>query len=318
MASGSKFVIYAALAGNFAIATTKFIAAAIAGSSSMLTEGIHSLVDTGNEALMLFGEHRAEKPPDELHPLGHGRELYFWSFVVALLIFTAGAGVSIYEGILHIRNPEPISRPLINYAVLAIAFLFESASLYFAYRAFDQAKKPGEGYWESFRNSKDPAVFVVLMEDSAALTGIVIAAVAICLAVVTGNPIYDGLGSIAIGLLLGTVAVILARETKRLLIGERADPELIEHLRSVAERTSGVCAVNEVIAVQMAPDQVIATISLDFDHDMDVAQVENAANAIEEAVNEQFSSVRRLFIRPQSRNSSEAEKRALQQKPADD
>ena len=176
MASGSKLVLFAALGGNVAIAVTKFVAAGMTGSSSMLTEGIHSLVDSGNQVLMLYGRHRSKSPPDQMHPLGHGRELYFWSFVVALLIFTAGAGVSIYEGVLHIRQPEMPSRPLISFGVLGVSFLFEGTSLFFAAREFAREKRADEGWWHALHSSKNPSVFVVLLEDSAALTGIVIAA----------------------------------------------------------------------------------------------------------------------------------------------
>ena len=311
MASGSKLVLYAALAGNLAIAATKFAAAAIAGSSAMLTEGIHSLVDTCNQGLLLYGRHRADLPPDERHPLGHGRELYFWAFVVALLIFTTGAGASVYEGIVHIRHPETIEKPWINFLVLGLAFVFESASLFVAIREFRQTKDPAAGWWRALRDSKDPAVFVVLMEDSAALAGLVIAAIFIGLAVATGNPLWDGLGSIVIGALLIGVAILLAVESKKLLIGERARPELQRYLSEVAKSTPGVCLVNEVITVHMAPEDVIATLSLDFEDDLPLSEVEKAADAIESAVKARYPEVRRLFIRPQSRVAASAERDAL-------
>lgn len=316
MASGSKFVLYAALAGNLGIAVTKFVAAGIAGSSAMLTEGVHSLVDTTNQILMLYGRHRADAPPDRLHPLGHGRELYFWSFVVALLIFTGGAGISIYEGVVHIRDPHPITDPSINFAVLGIAAIFEGTSLTFAVREFRKQKDPGDSYRRALRESKDPAVFVVLLEDSAALAGLLVAAIFIALAVVTGNPLWDGIGSLIIGFLLAVVAVVLARETKRLLIGERASPELQDYLREAAQATPGVCLVNEVIAVHLAPDEVIATLSLDFEDDLALTDVERAADRLEEKVRSRHPEVRRLFIRPQSRTAAAHERHALEKRRA--
>ncbi|GGD93970.1 cation transporter [Tsuneonella deserti] len=312
MASGSKLVLYAALAGNLAIAVTKFAAAAIAGSSAMLTEGIHSLVDTCNQGLLLYGRNRSEMPPDEKHPLGHGRELYFWAFVVALLIFTTGAGASVYEGIVHIQSPEQIEKPWINFVVLGLAFVFEGSSLYIAVREFRQTKDPAVGYWRALRDSKDPAIFVVLMEDSAALAGLVVAAVFIGLAVWTGNPVWDGIGSIVIGILLIGVAIMLASESKKLLIGERARPEVQRYLAEVAKGTMGVCLVNEVITVHMSPEDVIATISLDFQDDLPLSEVEKAADSIEAKVKARYPEVRRLFIRPQSRVAAVEERAALQ------
>jgi cation diffusion facilitator family transporter len=189
----SRTAIIAALIGNLAIAVVKGIAAAMTGSSSMLSEAVHSLVDTGNEVLLLYGQHRAAKPPDDLHPFGHGRELYFWSFVVALLIFALGAGVSIYEGMLHIASPEPIERAWINFTVLGLAFVFESISWWFGWKAFNVDRK-GRGIWSTFKASKDPTTFMVLFEDSAALVGIVVAALATGLSLWLETPWLDGAG----------------------------------------------------------------------------------------------------------------------------
>ena len=311
MASGGKLVVLAALGGNLAIAVTKFAAALIAGSSSMLTEGIHSTVDTFNEVLLLYGRKRAEQPPDELHPLGHARELYFWGFVVALLFFTGGAGMSIYEGIEHIREPHMLEEPAVNFIVLALAFVFESVSLFFAVREFHRQKEPGAGWWEALRESKDPSVFVVMMEDLAALTGLVVAAVFIGLTVATGNPLWDGTGSIVIGLLLAAVATLLATECKKLLIGERASVALERAIQSVAKQTPGVCKVNEIITVHLGPQQVVVMLSLDFDDALALSDVESATEGMEEQVRMKFPEVFRLFVRAQSRQAAHAERQVL-------
>ncbi|WP_305096042.1 cation diffusion facilitator family transporter [Croceibacterium aestuarii] len=316
MASGRKLAIYAALGGNVAVAITKFVAAFIAGSSSMLTEGIHSLVDSGNEVLLLYGEHRAERPPDELHPLGYGREVYFWSFVVALLIFTAGAGVSVYEGILHILHPEMLEKPLINFAVLGASIIFEAASMYFGLKEFRKSQRKNEGAWRTFRTSKDPTIFVVLLENLAALIGLVIAAAFIGLTVLTGNPVYDGIGSVLIGLLLGAVAIILAIECKHLLIGERASPQLQKALKQFAEREKGVCLVNEVITIHLSPKDVVAMLSLDLEDELPVGEVEGISQRIEQTIKAQYPEVRRIFIRPQSRHEAGAELAALRNSAA--
>ena len=311
MASGGKLVVLAALGGNVAIAVTKFAAALIAGSSSMLTEGIHSTVDCGDQLLMLYGRHRANQPPDRQHPLGHGRELYFWAFVVALLIFTGGACFSIYEGINHIRHPEMLTQPWINYAVLAASFVFEGISISFAIREFRRTKNPNQGWFAAIRASKDPTVFLVLMEDAAALIGLVVAAGAISLTLLTRNPLWDGAGSIGIGLILATVAAILGYECKELLIGERARPELHDRVRRVVESHSRVCRVNEVIAINLGPEDVIVTISLDFDHDLTIGDAERIIDELEEQVKEACSDINRVFVRPKSVGAARKEHAAL-------
>jgi cation diffusion facilitator family transporter len=300
MASGSKLVIYAALAGNLAIAAVKFGAALFTGSSAMLTEAIHSVVDTGNQGLLLYGLARSRRPADIVHPLGYGREIYFWSFVVALLIFAGGAGVSIYEGVRHIQEPEAITTPWINFAVLGASFLFEGASWLVARREFSRSK--GDlGWWQAIHRSKDPATFVTLFEDTAALVGIAIAAIFIGLAVWTGDPRLDGVGSILIGCVLATVAALLARESKGLLIGERARPELTDRIRNIAAAESGVCAVNEAIAIHLAPEQVVAIVSLDFDDELTTRRIEQAVRSIEGKVRAASPEVVNIYIRPEAR-----------------
>src|SRR5579871_5942769 len=209
--------VVAALIGNLLIAVTKFGAAIFTGSSSMLTEAVHSLVDTGNQMLMLYGQHRSRRPADDRHPFGYGRELYFWSFVVALLLFSGGAGVSIYEGIAHWQAPEPIRTPIANFVVLGLSAVFEGGSWLVARRALKRSVGDGDSTLGTLRRSKDPSVFVVIAEDSAALIGIAIALVAITMALVSGDPRWDAGGSIAIGVLLAVVAGVLASETKGLL-----------------------------------------------------------------------------------------------------
>lgn len=299
--SKSKTVIYAALAGNVAIAVTKLIAATIGGSSSMLTEGFHSLVDSVNECLLLYGQHRSQQPADAKHPLGYGRELYFWSFVVALLIFTGGAGASIYEGIRHVQTPEMPGRPVLNYVVLGIAFLFESATLSLAVREFVRKKNPDESWWKALRSSKDPAVFVIMLEDSAALIGITVAAVFIGLSLLTGNPVWDGVGSIIIGTVLVAVAALLAIECKGLLVGESADPDLDRALREFVSAQAGVIRINELLTIQQAPDQIIAVVSIEFEDRLDVTDIEQLAGRIEAQARAEHPAIRRVFIRPQSR-----------------
>ena len=294
----SRTAIIAALIGNLLIAVTKGAAALITGSSAMISESVHSLVDSGNEVLLLYGQKRAATPADLRHPFGYGRELYFWCFVVALLIFALGAGISIYEGVVHIRHPEPMSRPWINFAVLAFAFVFEGISCWFAWKAFSAAQGD-QGFWESIHESKDPTSFMVLFEDSAALVGIVIAAVGTWLSLTYQAPWIDGLSSVLIGLVLAAVAVLLARESKELLIGERAAPELSAAVRRTIEEEPCVHQVVEIITTHMAPDQVIATLGIDIEDSLTVPEVEQLIRRIETRVQAQYPQLYRVFVRPE-------------------
>jgi cation diffusion facilitator family transporter len=291
--------VYAALVGNLLIALTKTAAALWSGSSAMLSEAIHSFVDTGNEVLLLYGLHRAGRQPDTAHPLGYGRELYFWSFIVALLIFALGAGVSTYEGIVHIHNPEPIHDPLVNYIVLALSFIFEGASWWVALKRFNVAK--GElGYYEAFRRSKDPPSFMVLFEDTAALVGILIAAAGNIASVSLSEPVFDGIASIAIGAVLGATAILLARESKSLLIGEQASTELTRSILEAAAGEPSVSRPNGVMTVQLAPDQIVAALSLEFTDKLRAPEIENAVVAIEQRVRAAHPEVVALFVKPQT------------------
>jgi cation diffusion facilitator family transporter len=292
-------VVYAALAGNLAIALVKFVAAALTSSSAMLSEAVHSLVDSINELLLLYGLRRAEKHPDTTHPLGYGRELYFWSFIVALLVFALGAGVSLYEGVDHLRHPIPIERPLLNYVVLAAAFICEAASWSVSLKAF-RASKGSLGYIGAFRASKDPITFIVLFEDSAAMIGLVIAGVGITCARVFHQPLYDGVASIGIGLVLAVSSVLLARETKGLLIGEPALPLVREAILRIATEDRDINLANGVLTVQMGPNQVLAALSAEFRDGLTTQQIELCVTRIEAAIRDAHLGVTALFIKPQT------------------
>lgn len=294
--------MHAALAGNLLVAATKLVAASWTGSSAMMSEAIHSLVDSGNEILLLHGLRRAGRRPDALHPLGYGRELYFWSFIVALLVFALGAGVSVYEGIGHVLRPEPITDPAVSYIVLALAFLFEGASWWVSWRQF-KAAKGGLGYYEAVRRSKDPPSFMVFFEDSAALAGILIAGLGTFAAVQLHRPVFDGIASILIGLVLAAIALLLARESKSLLIGEHADQELSDSILRVAGAERSVTRANGALTMQLAPDQIIAALSLDFEDHLTAAQIEDAVIDIERKVRESHPQVVALFIKPQTDKS---------------
>ena len=295
----SRTAVIAALVGNLLIAVTKGVAAAISGSSAMLSELVHSVVDSGNEILLLYGQHRAGKPPDRLHPLGYGREIYFWSFVVALLIFALGAGVSIYEGVLHIRHPEPMSDPTVNYAVYAASALFEGISWWFGWSAFKRVSG-NQNVFAAIEASKDPPSFMVLFEDSAALIGLAIAACATALSVHFREPWIDGAGSVLIGLVLAAVAVLLARESKALLIGEGASPRLGNSIRQIALDQRGVRGVESILTTQLSPDQVIATLSVEFDDSLRVPQVEKLIGHMEHELRKEHPELFRVFVRPTS------------------
>jgi cation diffusion facilitator family transporter len=302
----SRTAIIAALVGNLLIAITKGIAAAFTGSSAMVSESVHSLVDTGNEVLLLHGQHRAAKPPDNQHPFGYGRELYFWCFVVALLVFAVGAGVSAYEGVIHIRHPEPIKSVWINFVVLGLALVFECSSWWFGWKAFSTVwhSRP---IWDAFIASKDPTTFMVLFEDSAAIVGILIAALATGLSWHFQLPWIDGAGSLVIACVLATVAILLARESKALLIGERASPELTEDLKRTAAAEPCVLEVVDITTTHMSPDQVIATIGIRIEDSLRVPEVEKLIRRIEESIRGRFPQLFRVFIRPVSGTPEERE-----------
>jgi cation diffusion facilitator family transporter len=286
-----------ALLANLGIAASKFVAAMITGSSAMLTEGVHSVVDSTNQLLLMWGRHAARRPADKHHPFGYGRELYFWSFVVAVLVFSLGAGVSVYEGIIHIANPEPAVSPIVAYVVLLIAFLLEGWSTLEAFRDFNKAK--GElGWFQAVRQSKDPPAFIILLENGAAMAGIIAAAVGLMLSQLTGNPFFDGAASVVIGVILGITAMVLAYESKGLLIGEAADPVLVRSLRDLARSQPGVVGVGHVLTVHSSPDQITVMMNVDFRNDMLAGEVERIVCHVEEEARHRWPAVRRLFVRP--------------------
>ncbi len=295
MAAESLRVIIAALLGNTLIAITKFVAAFLTGSSAMLSEGIHSLVDTGNQILMLHGLRQARKPPDERFPFGHGKEIYFWSFVVAILIFALGGGISIYEGIQHLRHPRHIENPLINYGVLGLAILFEGSAWLFAFRTFRRSKGRWS-YLEAVHRGKDPSLFVVLFEDSAALLGLLVALAGIGLSQGTGVLIFDGIASVLIGLILVGTAIWLAWETKGLLIGESANRPVVEGIRAILESCPEIEHVNEVLTMHMGPDYILVNISVDFRDDLPVGDIERTIADIDDRIRQRFPRVKRIFI----------------------
>lgn len=306
MSGSSKKVIYAALIGNTLVALTKFVAAALTGSSAMLSEGIHSLVDTGNQVLLLYGLRQARKPPDAHFPFGHGKEIYFWSFVVAILVFALGAGVSIYEGIEHLRHPVVIENPTINYAVLGVAMLFEGAAWYFALREFSGSK--GKlGYFEAVRRGKDPTTFVVLFEDSAAMLGLMVAFAGIALSQLTGLAWFDGLASVVIGLLLAATAMWLAVETKGLLIGESANRWIVEGVRELVASVDDVEHVNDVLTMHMGPDYILVTISVDLSNHVSAVAVEKIAAGLDCEIRANYANVKRVFVEARARDATQAQ-----------
>lgn len=291
-------VVYAALAGNGAVALVKFAAAFWTGSSAMLSEAIHSAVDTADQALILYGLARAQRPPDAEHPLGYGRELYFWSFTVALLIFTLGAGFTAYEGVLHVLTPHEFTDPYVSYIVYGAAALFEGVSWTFALVQFRKAK--GKlGYYEAMRTSKDPPAFIVLFEDSAALIGLAIAAAGTFAADRLGMPVLDGAASIGISVVLGATALVLARESKGLLIGEPASSDLRDAVTRTAREIDGIERAHIVFSVHMAPDQVVIALSLEFRDAMRADDIEAAVDALERRIQERHAEVIAIFVKPE-------------------
>jgi len=293
--SASTKVIIAALLGNSAISITKFTAAFLTGSSAMLSEGIHSLVDTGNQILLLYGLKQAKKPASEDFPFGHGKEIYFWSFVVAILVFAVGAGVSIYEGVLHVLHPTEIRNPLINYIVLGVSLVFEGAAWFFAYREFKKVKG-SFGFVRAVQRGKDPSMFVVLFEDTAAMLGLLVALLGVWLAQVTANPVFDGLASIVIGLILAGTAIWLAYETKSLLIGERANKEVVNSIRRIVESFDEVEKVNELLTMHMGPEYILVNISIRFKRGQMTRQLETVIAELDNSIKEQHDIVKRVFI----------------------
>jgi cation diffusion facilitator family transporter len=307
MASESRVAIYAAMVGNLAIAITKFVAAAISGSSAMLSEAIHSLIDTGNEVLLLLGLRRSRKRPDYAHPFGHGKELYFWSLIVALMIFAGGGGVSVYEGILHVSHPRRLDDPTLNYAVLGASFFFEGLSWWFGWKAFSKTRR-NQTVLGAIHTSKDPSNFMVVIEDSAALAGLAIAFLGVFLAHQLNLPALDGIASIIIGALLGLVAIFLAYESKGLLIGEGVDRQTIKRLHQLGEEDRDVERVTKALTMYCGPHEVLLALELRLRDGLTGAQVRAAINRLDKRIREEFPDITRIFFDSASLSEPQAEK----------
>ncbi len=295
----STLVVVAALSANIVIAVAKFAAALFTGSAAMLSEAIHSCVDCGNEVLLMVGLHRGRRPADEAHPFGYGMEVYFWAFLMAVMIFGLGAGASLLEGIRGISHPEPVDNPWISYLVLGVAALAEGTSWVISVRALNRSRR-GRGWLRAISRSKDPSVFAVVFEDSAALLGLAAAALGIGLGELLGNPVWDGIGSIVIAVILLTTGLLLARECHGLLTGESALPELRRSVAEAAEMQRGVRRLGELATLQVGPDSVLVTLSLDFDDGLSAGEVEEAVSSLERRLKESHEEITRVFIEAQS------------------
>ena len=298
-AKSSKKAIYAALAGNGMIALTKFFASAYTGSSAMFSEAIHSVVDTGNQILLLYGIKRSERPADKTHPFGYGMEVYFWSFVVAILLFGLGSGVSIYEGISKIQNPHPVTNPFVNYIVIGFAIIFETIAFSVAYRELRKTKG-SQSLIKAIRTSKDPTIFTVLFEDFAALLGLMVAGLAIYLGEVLNLPILDGIASVIIGLILALTASLLAFECKGLLCGEAANDQIVAGIKDIVKGETDVLYINEILTMHLGPQDILLNISLDFKDAISSGNVETTISELETSIKSKFPEIKRVFIEAQS------------------
>lgn len=289
--------IYSALLANIFIAITKFIAGAISHSAAMRAEGVHSLADTVNELLLLYGIRQSRKPPDAIRPFGYGRELYFWSFIVSILIFGLGGGVSIYQGWTHIMDPEPPGAPFWNYIVLCVSILFEGGSLLIAAREFKR-KKGEMGWWEAIKKSKDPSSFLVLFEDGAAVLGLLIVLLCVWLGNLLHNPYFDGAASIIVGLLLVAVSLILARESRSLLMGEGIAPETQRKITSIVESDPAVVKLLHLLSNYQAPETVVLMMIVAFKEHLDTVEINDAIDRIRDRIKKEFTLIRFILIQP--------------------
>ncbi|TVT37807.1 cation diffusion facilitator family transporter [Hymenobacter setariae] len=295
----SKLAIITALAANLGIATIKFVAAWFTGSSAMLAEGIHSLVDTANEWLLLLGLRKSQQPATEWRPFGYGRELYFWAFMVAVFIFIIGGGLSLYDGIDHIRHPAPLHSPTWNYVVLAVAFCFDGASFLVARRTFN-AQRGSQPFWKAFRASKDPSIFVVLFEDASDLLGLLIAFLGVFLSHLLNQPVLDGVASVLIGLLLLVVAGLLLRETKSLLLGEPAEPALLEKITELVRAEVTIVNTAPPLSSYLSPHELLVVLPVEFSPDLPAAQLTKTVKQLRTAIEAAYPDVKHIFIQPTS------------------
>lgn len=292
----SKVTIYAALIANLVIAAIKFVAAYISGSSAMVSEGIHSVVDSANEILLLFGIQKSRKPPDEIHPFGHGKELYFWSLIVSILLFGIGGGMGIYEGITHITHPQPIEDPTLSYIVLGSAFIFEGISFVIGIKHFLKQKHANVSFWKKLELSKDPGFFVVIYENGADLIGLLIAGIGIFLSHYFENPLIDGISSILIGLVLSMIAVILIIKSRNLLIGSSARKYMVEGIDEVVKNEKNIQAVRPPLTMQMAPDDVLLALDVEFNNDLNGHDIVDTISRIEKQIKDKFPEIKHIFV----------------------
>lgn len=291
----SKVAVYGAIAANVAIAVTKFVVAGISGSSAMMSEAIHSVVDTGNDILLLVGIKRSQRPPSRLHPFGNGKELYFWSLIVAVLIFGLGGGISMYEGVLHVIEAPPLKDPFWNYMVLGCSALFEGASFAVAWRQFGK-QKGDTPLWQALHESKDPSNYTVLAEDFAALVGLAIAAVGVFLSHALDRPELDGAASVTIGLLLCAVAVLLIRESRGLLVGEGVKPETADAIREILKAEPDVTDVGPVLSMYVGAEDVLVTLDVAFCPHTPSSKAAQAVERMEKEIQERFPKIKRIYI----------------------
>ena len=291
----TPIVVYGALASNLVIAISKFVAAMITGSSAMLAEGIHSSVDTANELLLLLGLHRSRTPSDSGHPFGYGKEIYFWGLIVAVMLFGVGGGMSVYEGILHLLHPAEIGNPFWNYLVLGLAFCAEGTSWTIAMRKL-RANQGDVALLRAMRRSKDPSVFIVVAEDTAALTGIGVAFVGVFLSRQLGSPYFDGAASIIIGLIMASMAVFLVYESRGLLLGESADPELVASIQKLAAEDDGVRQVFRPLTMHLGPDEVLLNIDIEFQPHLSAEEIALIIDRLESTIRKNHPQISRIFI----------------------
>jgi cation diffusion facilitator family transporter len=299
MASEKRGAVVAALAANAVIAVSKFVAAVVTGSSALLSEAFHSVADTGNQALLLFGERRSARPADERHPLGYGQEIYFWSLIVAIVLFGLGGGMSVYEGVVHLLHAQPGARgggPW-GYVVLGIAFVAEGISFAIALRKL-RAQRRGRTAWRTLVDGADPRLFVPLAEDSVALAGVVVAFVGLLLSDVTGSPAWDGVASVVIGVLLGVMALLLAQASREFLIGQAVPRELRDAIRRVVSEDDEVESLGEVTAIRLAPEEVLLALAVSFRDQLSIQAAERAVLRLEARIREIHPSVRRIWLEP--------------------
>jgi len=292
----SKLPIYSALIANIAIAVTKFIAAAITGSSAMISEGIHSVVDTANELLLLLGIAKSKKPADKKRPFGYGRELYFWSFIVSILIFGVGGGIAFYEGVTHLQHPHTIENPMWSYIVLTASLIFNLVSFFIALKAFNKNRK--DNVWETIRKSKDPSNIVILFEDAGDVLGVAVALAGVYFGYKYQSPYYDGIASIIIGIILTAISFLLARESRSLLMGESVDESIIDVVIKISEKDEAIEKVFYPLTVYLSPEEIVLVLETVFKDDLNTRQINEAIERIQIKIQKQYPNIKQIFIEP--------------------